>query len=281
MTASGGSSWAVFDGASRVANASTPTGAFTGEYGKTYDIFAVDLASGNYSATSVSPVAAVEPTPSVEPTSTLDESTPPVTTSDAVGSYDSQATIKLTATDGTGHGVAYLYYSIDGARVHMYRVGIVPQTSFTIDAPLEGTKTHTIEFWAQDDAGNVEAPNSATLTISAPAPEVVRTRAQLTGPMTPWYVNRNVRFTTSGYLFPRHLAGSTVVSVTYYRYVNGAYVYYKTLKPGISDSIFNNYSQYRYTTTLPYAGKWRVRAVHPADALHLTSYSAWHNFTVR
>lgn len=287
MTASTGSAWAVFDGSSRVANAATPTGAFTGEYGKTYDIFAVDLTSGSFSTTSVSPVAAVvptssvEPTPSVEPTGTLDESTPPVTTSDAVASYSSRASIKLTSTDGAGHGVAYIYYSIDGARVHMYKVGMVPQTTFTIDAPLKGTATHTIEFWAQDDAGNVEAPNSATLTIDAPAAPVVRVRAKLMVPSTPWYVNRNAAFTTSGYLTPRHEAGSRVVAVCYYRLINGKFVYYKTVKPALANSIFDNYSQFRFTTSLPYAGKWRVRSIHAADALHTNSYSGYHNFTVR
>ena len=281
MTASAGSAWAVFDGTSRVARAATPTGAFTGEYGKTYDIFAVDLTSGNYVIKSVSPVAAVVPTPSVEPTVTLEEAVPPVTTSNAVGSYIGEATIKLSATDPAGHGVAYLYYSIDGDRVHLYKVGMVPQMSFTIDAPLKGVVTHTIEFWAQDDAGNVEAPKSATFTVAAPAPAVVKTLAKLMAPSTPWGVNRGATFTTYGYMTPRHVAGSHVVQVRYYRYINGEYVYYKTVNPEVNDSIFDNYSQYRFTTSLPYSGKWRVRAVHQGDALHMTSYSSYHYMTVR
>jgi hypothetical protein len=103
MTGSTGSSWAVYDGSNRLFGEVSEAGAFTVEVGKTYDVLAVDATSGNFVVKSVSPAA-----PDVETTDTvtLDESTPPVTTSDAKASYVGTATVKLTASDVAGQGVA-------------------------------------------------------------------------------------------------------------------------------------------------------------------------------
>jgi hypothetical protein len=162
MTGSAGSGWAVFDGTTRLAGSTTAMGTFTAGLGKTYSVFAVDATFNSYVTTSVSPAA-----PAVETTASLDETIPPVTTSDAVGSYAGPATVKLTASDGEGQGIAYIYYSIDGHRVHLFTVGMVSQTSVTVAAPIVGTATHTIAFWSQDKAGNVEAHKTVTFTVAA------------------------------------------------------------------------------------------------------------------
>jgi hypothetical protein len=164
MTGSDKSAWAVFDGTNRVAGATTTTGTFTVDLGKTYNIFAVDGASPYSSVTtSVSPAA-----PSIVPTISLDETMPPVTTSDAVASYTGTATIHLTASDGAGRGVAYVYYRLDDSFVHLFTVGMIAETSVKVPAPLVGTGTHTLLFWSQDAAGNVEARKSVTFTVAAP-----------------------------------------------------------------------------------------------------------------
>jgi large repetitive protein len=91
-----------------------------------------------------------------------DDTTAPVTTSDAVASYWNSAAIELTATDA--EGVAYIYYRIDGGITRLYRVaaGVLHTTATISDAG-----DHTIAFWAQDTAGNVETHKQVALTVRA------------------------------------------------------------------------------------------------------------------
>lgn len=165
MGGAAGSAWAVFDGSTRLAGATTTTGTVVVDLGKTYDLFAVDGVAETCAETTVSPAA-----PAVETTVSLDETIAPVTTSDAKDSYVGTATVELEATDGEGRGVAYIYYSIDGDRVHLFTVGMVAEVYVDIAPPIVGTATHTIAFWSQDLAGNVEAENTKTFTVTALAP---------------------------------------------------------------------------------------------------------------
>jgi len=275
LTGAAGSAWAVFDGSTKLQSATTTIDTFTVERGKTYDVFAVDSVDPfNSATTSVSPAA-----PSVEPTASLDETVPPVTTSDAKASYVGTATVEFEATDAGGQGVAYIYYSIDGGRVHLYTVGMISEVHVDIAAPIVGSANHTIAFWSQDMAGNVEAPNTVTIAVAAspvsPLP-VVRTLAKLTEPNVPSDVRRYQRFSVTGYITPLHRSGSHVIELRFYRYStkHHRYVYSKTLRPDVHSSVFDNYSKYKVTTSLSSRGKWRVRAVH-SDALHLTSYSTY------
>ena len=273
MTGTTGSAWAVFDGSTRLAGSTTAAGTFTVGLGKTYDVFAVDKTSSNFVTTSVSPAAAsVVPTTTPEPTSTvsLDETMPPVTTSDAIASYVGTATVKLTATDGSGRGVAYVYYSIDGKRVHLVTGS---HATVTIAAPLTGTATHKIVFWAQDQAGNVESPKTVTLTVQAPSTPVVRHRATLTTPIAPWSVRKAATFTVWGYLMPQHDAGTEAVTLQFYRLQAGQWVLRRTVKVAVTNH--SDESKYSARVSLPYAGVWRIRAVHPGDALHTTSFSGY------
>lgn len=275
MTGSAGSGWAVFDGTTRVAGATTTTGTFTVDLGKTYDVFAVDGATPwNAATTSVSPAA-----PSIVPTASLDETVPPVTTCDAVAAYTGTATIQLSASDGAGRGVTYIYYRIDNQFVHLFTVGVVSQTSVSIPAPIIGTATHTIVFWSQDMAGNVEAHNTKTFTVTAPPLPVVKKAATVTTPYAPSSVRHGSAFTSYGYLKPRHTAGTYAVTLYCYRYQSGSYVLRKTVKAKAAN--YSSYSKYSVRMSLPYTGKWKVRAVHASDALHLTSYSSYRYVNVR
>ncbi len=85
------------------------------------------------------------------------DSVAPVTTSDALATYVSSATIKLTATDNVG--VTHTYYRLDGGMQ-------VEGTSVTVTA----LGSHSLAFWSVDTAGNIEVANTATFTITAPAP---------------------------------------------------------------------------------------------------------------
>jgi len=94
----------------------------------------------------------------IQPTYPLmsDDSTPPVTTSDAVSSYDGTATISLEATDGVGGtGVASTHWTLDGVA----HTGTGP-----IVVPRYGS--HTLTFWSVDFNNNVETSHTVLFTVS-------------------------------------------------------------------------------------------------------------------
>lgn len=87
------------------------------------------------------------------------DTTPPVTTSDVKASYDDNAVITLSASDGSGSGVAATYLSTDG---NPYQRG----TRFTI----AGYGSHTVSYYSVDAMGNAETPTSKTFTIGDTLP---------------------------------------------------------------------------------------------------------------
>ncbi len=121
--------------------------------------------------------------------------TPPLTISDARGSYAESATVRLTATDNLGGpGVAHTYYRLDGA----------PQMEgATVAMSIPGT--HILEFWSVDVAGNIEHPHKmATLAIAKAACSLAlkRNRGSL---------KRGQKVVLSGTCKPVGMAGQTVV----------------------------------------------------------------------
>lgn len=85
------------------------------------------------------------------------DTTPPVTTSDAVATYAGTATITLSPSDA-GSGVAVTYYRINGGP---------QQTGTSVVIGAQGS--YTLEFWSVDLAGNAEMPhNSVSFTVTAP-----------------------------------------------------------------------------------------------------------------
>ncbi len=89
-------------------------------------------------------------------TAAVADTTPPVTTSNALPSYVNSGTISLTATDGVdGSGVASTYFRIDGGAT---------TTGTTVPVTVAGT--HTVDFWSVDVAGNKESTRTATTHVS-------------------------------------------------------------------------------------------------------------------
>ena len=83
--------------------------------------------------------------------------TAPLTTSDAVASYAGPATVSFSASDEAGgSGVAATWFRLDGG---------VDATGSVVTTDAVGA--HTLEFWSVDNAGNVEATQTATFTITA------------------------------------------------------------------------------------------------------------------
>jgi putative cell wall-binding protein/photosystem II stability/assembly factor-like uncharacterized protein len=86
-------------------------------------------------------------------TASIDKS-PPVTTSDATGTYDGAATIHLSATDPYS-GVASTRWVLDGGAA---RTGAL--------VSLNTTGAHTLAFASVDAAGNVENTTTVPFTIT-------------------------------------------------------------------------------------------------------------------
>jgi len=89
-----------------------------------------------------------------------EDTTPPVTTSNAVAGgtyYYNTVYITLTATDASSLGAKTTYYSLDDGPVQT-------GSRVTVLAP-SGSFPHTLEFWSEDWSGNVEATNTVSFTV--------------------------------------------------------------------------------------------------------------------
>ncbi|MDP2233839.1 MAG: hypothetical protein Q8K89_09400, partial [Actinomycetota bacterium] len=85
------------------------------------------------------------------------DSVPPVTTTDAVAQYLGGATITLSASDTGGTGVRFTRYRLDGGAILTGAVVGVP-------GPASATESHTLEYWSEDYAGNIEATKSVSFS---------------------------------------------------------------------------------------------------------------------
>lgn len=139
----------------------------------------------------------------------IDDTTPPLTSSDAVASYIGGATIRLTAADvdvpsySLIHGLRRTFYTIDGGPIQA-------GTTIYVPPPVAGTQVHTIQFWSLDNLGNSEARKTALFTVAADTtPPVTTSNAQ------PSYIGpATITLTATD-------AHSTVAQ-TYYRLNGGA-----------------------------------------------------------
>jgi hypothetical protein len=106
------------------------------------------------------------------------DNTAPTTTSDLVSDYNGAATINLTAVDNVGgSGVAHTYYIVDSGSQ-------TEGTTIHVAAPVDGSATHTVEFWSVDALGNTETPH-VTGTITVNSQHTVTVTAPAHGTITP------------------------------------------------------------------------------------------------
>jgi len=89
--------------------------------------------------------------------SIVEDTTPPVTTSNAQSTYYQGATITLTATDESTLGVKTTYYQLNDGAIQSGTTVVIPATSGTIE--------YTLSFWSEDYSGNVEAPKVVNFTV--------------------------------------------------------------------------------------------------------------------
>lgn len=103
------------------------------------------------------------------------------------------------------------------------------------------------------------------------SPRVVP-RAYLSAPKAPTAVRKSKSFTLTGYLKPRHKAGSQAVRIyKYRRTASGSWKSYGYVNASIVD--YRTYSKYSAKLSLSSRGIWRLRAYHPADRGHAASWS--------
>ena len=99
------------------------------------------------------------------------DATPPVSTiscnnAACAGPYNAAVTVRLSADDGSGSGVAQIRYTTDGS-TPTANSGTVYTAPFTVAA------TTTVKYLAVDNAGNVENPaNSQLIPVDTTAPTV-------------------------------------------------------------------------------------------------------------
>jgi|GEM_PF-421747 len=128
------------------------------------------------------------------------DTSPPVTTSDAVATYVGAARISYSIAEGGEVGVGITFSRLDGGDV-------VYGSSFVTTA----TGPHTLEFWSVDQNGNVETPRkTASFTVTADTtPPTTTSNAQ-----AQYYSNANITLTATD-------ASSMGVMATYYRLDGG------------------------------------------------------------
>jgi hypothetical protein len=116
-------------------------------------------------------------------------------------------------------------------------------------------------------------PSAAVYVAPAAALVTVAPKVQLGVPAAPAAARVGRPLSFAGSLLPRHAGGPGVVRLEFQRLRDGAWAAAKTAKATVADAALG--SVYVATVRLSAAGRWRVRAVHPADDLHAETASGW------
>jgi len=96
-------------------------------------------------------------------------------------------------------------------------------------------------------------------------------------PIAPTTMYRTKYYTVYGHLKPRHTAGTYPVRLyKWKRTSTGAWKGYGYVSAKASN--YSTYTKYSRSIRLPYAGKWKVRAYAPGDALHAAAWSSGYDY---
>ncbi|HLI52060.1 MAG TPA: glycine-rich protein, partial [Thermomicrobiaceae bacterium] len=105
------------------------------------------------------------------------DTTPPTTTASysngyTPGSWTNQSvTVTLSAVDNSGgSGVAATYYAIDNSSCAATTDGIASCTTYSQPFTISSDGNHTLTYFSVDNAGNIEAANTASIMIDTVAP---------------------------------------------------------------------------------------------------------------
>jgi hypothetical protein len=221
------------------------------------------------SATNVGPRSSeVTATPKEASVVTLSAVTPVV-------AWMGDAALSWQVTDAGGAdlmgALATLEQSVDkGARwtpVVDVTVGAVGAATVVATPDLSRRTWYRLRF---DGDATHAATTSATVEIAP--------RVSLQRPSAPKSIRHGVRLTSTGDLKPRHAAGAKTIRIECYKRVAGAWKLKNTVLARNANK--SAYTQYRATFALPSAGKWKLVASHPNDALHAATTSSARYVTV-
>jgi hypothetical protein len=112
-----------------------------------------------------------------------------------------------------------------------------------------------------------DALNSPTTSPTA----MIAPRVSLTRPSARTALSADVRFTSIGYLEPRHPAGQRTIRIKCYKKIGGVWRLKKTVRA--VNLNYRTYTKYRARFALPSRGYWKLLAYHPSDALHAATLS--------
>ncbi len=139
--------------------------------------------------------------------------------------------------------------------------------NFSFSVPLSSKTYYRVRY----DSPAAHEPASSVAVVVTP-------KVYLSTPYASSSARRNVRFSTYGNLKPRHSSGAYAVKLYCYRYEHGKPRLRKTVSLKVKN--YSSYSRYYGYLSLPYTGKWIIRAYH-ADSGHAASYSAFRTVYVR
>ncbi len=165
-----------------------------------------------------------------------------------------------------GKTVFLEYLSGSWRRVDSRQTDAAGKVSFTVKPTVKTSYRLTTDADADFEA-------AAATQVFAVTPKVY-----LSTPYAPSRTGRNVRFSTYGNLKPRHSSGTYAVKLQCYRYESGKPKLRKTISVKVKN--YSSYSRYYGYVSLPYTGKWIIRAYH-ADTAHAPSYSTFRTVYVR
>ena len=98
----------------------------------------------------------------------------------------------------------------------------------------------------------------------------------LSTPVAPKTMKKSQYYTVYGSLKPRHTAGTKPVWVYKYKKVAGKWKYIRYVKATAYN--YGSYTRYKVKMKLTTKGSWRLRALAPADAKHLKTWSARYDY---
>jgi photosystem II stability/assembly factor-like uncharacterized protein len=176
--------------------------------------------------------------------------------------------LKITRSDGwSWNGIAWtptsswVKASTSDGWAH-WRYSWTPDITVTT-----GREAVKVSIRAVDGAGLSDTTNRYSKKVRP----IVGTPASISG------ARKNVAFTVSGSLQPRHKAGTKAVTLYFDKRVGSKWVRKSTVSAVMADAATG--SRYNASVVLG-AGSWRVRANH-SDAGHLSTYSGYRTFSVK
>lgn len=120
---------------------------------------------------------------------------------------------------------------------------------------------------------------TASYIASTSEPRVVTPRLQMLGtPAAPFTVERNTRFTVSGFAKPHLTNGARSVIIQCFRKVHGKWVVKKLFHA--KNAAHASYTKYSVKVSLDTTGTWKLRAYFPATSTFAKTYSGYRTVRV-